>query len=544
MMTSKIPPILLLINSFIIPIIGIITNFLVPHSYNPLIFHFILSSLIFVSYVGTLKYDFFKKNINYLFHASLFILMLWLTWLNYKNNYAYAFVTNFQVSYIIIGITYRNIWHVLIFVLILLAFNSLLHYSSVNPIVPFYTMFPSMILLSAIMTFASYVLIKKDLELAMAYEEKDKILTSLKDSEKNLMAIFASSQQAFLLLNNDLNTQLFNHTAEVFAQQIIGIDLKLGTSVFHYVLEKYMPQGEEMLFNARDKGISSSSIGVYKLKNNKYAWVEYHVNPVFSDGKIVGVFVNIQDITKVKSVELELRASNDELRQFAYIVSHDLKEPLRVINSFSQLLQRQLKDKTDKNVTLYLEFITNGAKRMHLLLNDLMSYVTLSKAEETKETIDLNLVMDTVTQNLKLYIEEANAQIHYHNLPHIQANQGQMIHLFQNLISNAIKFQQKDKTPIIDITHIQTRNTFEIRIKDNGIGIATEHQDKIFEIFKRLHTQEEYKGTGIGLSISKKIVRQLGGNISVTSEINQGSTFTVSFPIEQHSIEYQSITTI
>lgn len=533
MKSAKIPIILLPISALIIPVIGLITKYLSPEgAYVPLHFNLSISVLLLISYIASFKSKFIKNHTDYFFHGSLFLLMLTLVWATYKNNFDYMFVTNFQVSYILIGLTYRRIIPVLIFVFTILFFYTYLHFNTINPIVPFYSMFPSMILLSGVMGIVTAILIKKDKELETAHSEKDELLASLQVSDKNLRAIFESSQQAFLLVDLDFKILLFNNATKTFAKIIANKEVKIGDSIFPFLTGKYVEKSKEMLFDARDRGISTRNIGKYKIISDKYAWTEFNINPFYNDDEIVGIFINIQDITEVKTAELELRASNDELKQFAYIVSHDLKEPLRTINSFSQLLSRKLKNSNDEDISSYLGFVTDGAKRMHNLLNDLMSYSTIGNMDKDIEIVNLNDVMEVVNQNLKIKIEENNAEIRIDNLPKIQANTSQMIHLFQNLVSNAIKFRKKEETPIIHISAKKSDIFHEIKVQDNGIGIEKEYQSKIFEIFKRLHNKDEYEGTGIGLSLCQKIVTHLGGKIQVDSAVGIGSTFTIFIPIQ------------
>lgn len=533
MKTAKIPTILLLVCASTIPLIAGVTKYLASeNAYVPVLGYLGISALLLIGYIGSFSNKFIKERTDAFFYSGLFVLMLLLTWVMHKNNFDYMFVTNFQVSYILIGLTYRKITSVMSFVITILAFYTYLHFNIDNPIVPFNAMFPSMILLSSIMGFVTAILIKKDEELASAYSEKDELLASLQVSDKNLRAIFESSQQAFLLVDLDFRAVLFNNATKTFSKIIANEEVKIGDYILSFVEEKYIEKAKEMLFEARDKGISSTNIGKHKILSDKYTWTQFHVNPVYHEGKIMGLFVNIQDITEVKNAELELRTSNDELKQFAYIVSHDLKEPLRTINSFSQLLSRKLRNNTDDDISSYLEFITNGAKRMHSLLTDLMSYSTIGKTDKDVENVDLNIVMNTVNQNLKTSIEENQAQIIVDNLPQIQANTSQMIHLFQNLVSNAIKFRKKDESPVVRIAAKKSMRFYEITVQDNGIGIDKAYQSKIFEIFKRLNNKDEYEGTGIGLSLCQKIVAHLGGKIQVDSTLGTGSTFTIFIPIQ------------
>jgi signal transduction histidine kinase len=228
---------------------------------------------------------------------------------------------------------------------------------------------------------------------------------------------------------------------------------------------------------------------------------------------------------KLEERTAELERSNEELEQFAYIASHDLQEPLRMIASYTQLLAKRYKDKLDSDANEFINYAVDGANRMQTLINDLLKYSRVGTKGEEFTHVDLNSVMDMVKANLKGALEENNAEIKYSKLPTVMADNSQMIQLFQNLIGNAVKFRKKDTRPIVEISAKKEGSFVKFMVKDNGIGIDNKYLDRIFIIFQRLHTKDEFPGTGIGLAICKKIVERHGGEIHVESEEGTGATF-------------------
>ena len=220
----------------------------------------------------------------------------------------------------------------------------------------------------------------------------------------------------------------------------------------------------------------------------------------------------------------KLKISNKELEQFAYVASHDLQEPLRMVSSFTQLLEKRYKNQLDNDADDYIGFVVEGAKRMKQLIDDLLAFSRLNTDVRESEPILMEVTLDDVLVNLKASIKEHDAQITHDPLPCINGDPIQINQLLQNLIGNAIKFHG-DKPPKIHISAKKLDNEWLFSIKDNGIGINQRHQQQIFSIFKRLHTREEYPGTGIGLSICKRIVERHGGHIWLESEPGKGSTF-------------------
>ncbi len=228
----------------------------------------------------------------------------------------------------------------------------------------------------------------------------------------------------------------------------------------------------------------------------------------------------------------ELKISNRELEQFAYVASHDLQEPLRMVSSFTQLLEKRYKGRLDDDADDYIGFIVEGAKRMKDLIDDLLIYSRLKTENRPFEIVIMEVALDDVLINLKAPIKEENANITYDNLPSIDCDPIQMHQLLQNLITNAIKFHGEE-SPQIHISASQLENEWLFSVSDNGIGIDPRHHEQIFSIFKRLHTRKEYEGTGIGLSICKRIVEKHGGHIWVESELGKGTTFYFTMPFKQ-----------
>ena len=226
---------------------------------------------------------------------------------------------------------------------------------------------------------------------------------------------------------------------------------------------------------------------------------------------------------------IELKRSNDELERFAYVSSHDLQEPLRMVTLYSQLLERRYKDKLDSDADDFIGYIVENAKRMKQLIDDLLEYSRVKSQLAEFENVDLEKIFDLVVNNLSMTISENNVDVTHKPLPMIFADQNQMLQVFQNLITNAIKFQGK-KSPEIKISAQKGQKEWTFSVTDNGIGIKPEHQKQIFDVFKRLHTRDEYPGTGIGLSIVQKIITHHGGRIWVESELGKGSTFYFTIP--------------
>jgi light-regulated signal transduction histidine kinase (bacteriophytochrome) len=225
----------------------------------------------------------------------------------------------------------------------------------------------------------------------------------------------------------------------------------------------------------------------------------------------------------------ELARSNCDLEQFAYVASHDLQEPLRMVAAYTQLLSERYQGKLDSAADRYISYAVEGATRMQALLEDLLAFSRVGRNGATPAPTDVNAAINEVLKNLDLALKEHGVTVTCHPLPTILADRFQVVQLFQNLIGNAVKFRAK-RNPCITISAEPKGREWLFSVFDNGIGIAEEHKDLVFKIFQRLHTRTEYPGNGVGLAICKKIVEHNGGRIWVESELGHGSNFRFTFP--------------
>jgi light-regulated signal transduction histidine kinase (bacteriophytochrome) len=235
-------------------------------------------------------------------------------------------------------------------------------------------------------------------------------------------------------------------------------------------------------------------------------------------------------LKETQFTKAELERSNKDLEEFAYVASHDLQEPLRMISGFTQLLEKKYKDQLDDKAKEYIHFANDGALRLQSLIEALLQYSRVGKKDATYEKVDLNDVMNLVLADLDLSIKESNAQIKVSQLPVLFANRAQMVQLFQNLVSNALKFRVHDRSPVIEVACEKKNDFWLFSVKDNGIGIDPKFSDKIFVVFQRLHPHKKYPGTGIGLSLCKKIVENYKGRIWLASEPGKGCIFYFTIP--------------
>jgi signal transduction histidine kinase len=227
----------------------------------------------------------------------------------------------------------------------------------------------------------------------------------------------------------------------------------------------------------------------------------------------------------------ELVRSNADLEQFAYIASHDLQEPLRMVAAYTQLLSERYQGKLDENADKFIGYAREGALRMQVLIQDLLAFSRVGRKDGAYTNLDCNEVLQEVRRTLAAAMQESGAVITSSNLPSVWADRTQMAQLFQNLIGNAIKFRGKE-APVISVQAKKENDDWLFSVKDNGIGIAPEFAENIFVVFQRLHARTEYPGNGIGLAICKKIVERYGGRIWVESEAGSGSTFKFTIPIQ------------
>ncbi|WP_276253933.1 sensor histidine kinase [Halomontanus rarus] len=226
----------------------------------------------------------------------------------------------------------------------------------------------------------------------------------------------------------------------------------------------------------------------------------------------------------------KLEKSNASLKQFAYAASHDLQEPLRMVSSYLQLIERRYGDALDDDGEEFLEYAVDGAERMRDMIEGLLEYSRVDTRGEMMETVDLNRVLEDAIANLQMKIEEYDATITSDSLPSVEGDGGQLRQLIQNLLSNAIEYSGEDP-PRIHVSAERVGTEWQISVRDDGIGIDPDDQNRIFDVFQRLHNHDEHPGTGIGLALCQRIVDRHDGRIWVDSTVGEGSTFTFTLPV-------------
>jgi len=359
----------------------------------------------------------------------------------------------------------------------------------------------------------------------------------IKKQEERFRKVIEASPAAIILMDSKKKISLINiQTEKLFGYTRSEI---IGRSAEKLIPSRLLKEQSmvDSIFSSENKidtlGIEQNFYGL--TKENKEVPIEIRLNFIEINNQDM-ILASIIDITErrqqqaeIKKFVEQLKFKNKELEQFSYITSHDLQEPLRTVLSFIDLIQDDYKDKLDDNLNVYLKFISDASTRMSSLIKSLLDYSRIGY-KGVVEQIDLNILLDSVTADLGFKIEHTNAEIKFGNLPTINGFNLELRLLFQNLITNAIKFHKEGENPKINISYEDKWTHWEFKIEDNGIGIREEFQAKIFVIFQRLHNREEYEGTGIGLSHCKKIVELHGGEIWVNSQENVGSSFHFTIP--------------
>lgn len=377
--------------------------------------------------------------------------------------------------------------------------------------------------------------IKKDSLKDVVYDHQtnsDKIKRTLLESQKGWELTFDAISDLIAILDNDHKIVMVNKAmAEKLSK---SPELCCGNICFEVVHNKGNPPENCPHAMLLKDGLEHRSELTEKNLGGHFIVTASPIKD--DDGNVIGSIHIAHDITARKQAEEKvekhvdaLAKSNAELESFAYVASHDLREPLRMITSFLQLLERGYSDQLDENANEYIDFAVDGALRLNDMINDLLEYSRLTKVKEDFSPVNFEDVIEQALLNLKIPIEENNAIITYDPLPLINGNEKLLIQLSQNLISNSIKYHGKD-VPHIHISVLDEQSQYTFSFKDNGIGIDPKHLERIFTIFQRLHSFEEYNGTGIGLSISQKIVQIHNGEIWAESEPGKGSTFIFSIP--------------
>ena len=342
--------------------------------------------------------------------------------------------------------------------------------------------------------------------------------------------------QAAIATDLDGTVNYWNHAAE----SIYGwtAEEAIGKNIINLTPSQTNEKEAKQIMDLLQKGQTWSGEFQVKKKDGSNFHVSITNSPIYDEKNTVSGIIGISsDITQeVKNKELlekytrELERSNEDLEQFAFVTSHDLQEPLRMISSFMDLLSRKYNDQLDEKAHQYIHFATDGAKRMKQIILDLLDYSRAGDPKERKEVVDLNEVVDDFKHLRRKLILEKSASITTNDLPKITNYKAAITQICHCLLDNALKYSKEDIAPIVEVTAVEKENEWLFSIKDNGIGIDAQFFDKIFVIFQRLHNKDTYEGTGIGLSIAKRHVELLGGKIWVESHLGEGTLFHFTIP--------------
>jgi PAS domain S-box-containing protein len=362
-------------------------------------------------------------------------------------------------------------------------------------------------------------------------------ITERKRSEERLRLIVEAAPSGMIMVDHDgkialVNSQierLFGYKREELIGELIEMLVPKPSRGKH-------PTYRDDFFadpKARPMGVGRDLYGL--RKDGERIPVEIGLNPLLTEGEKF-VLASVVDITERKRAEQllqeklsELQRSNEDLQQFAYVCSHDLQEPLRVISNYTQLLAKRYKGSLDNDADEFIEFTVDAAKRMQELINDLLLYSRVDSKGQEFEPVECSAILELAVANLQVAIKENHALIHCDTLPIVKADSSQLIQLFQNLLSNAIKFRSEEP-PEIGISVTEQAKFWQFTVRDNGLGFNMKHHERVFVIFQRLHMREKYPGSGIGLAICKKIVERHQGRMWVDSVPGQGTEFHFTLP--------------
>jgi PAS domain S-box-containing protein len=364
--------------------------------------------------------------------------------------------------------------------------------------------------------------------------DRKQMMESLRESEQRLQTMLDNSTAVIYMKDLQGRYMIINHRYEaLFHVNRDEIKGKTDHDIFpKEIADAFQTNDREVI--AAGIALESEEVAPQDDGLHTYLTIKF---PLFdSEGKIYAVCGMSTDISDRKAAEIELQhqkqdlaRSNAELQKFAYVASHDLQEPLRMITSYLELLERRYNGQLDDKADQFIAYAVDGAARMQALINDLLNYSRIRTRGQSFQAIDCTVALNNALRNLQVAITDNNATITYDSLPQVNADATQLTQLFQNLIGNAIKFRSEDP-PHIQISAKPTDGNWLFSVRDNGIGIEAQYTERIFVIFQRLHSRMEYPGTGMGLAICKKIVERHGGTLWVESKPNEGSTFYFTLP--------------
>jgi PAS domain S-box-containing protein len=360
--------------------------------------------------------------------------------------------------------------------------------------------------------------------------DKDVQFRSIIDSA--IDAIVTIDEQGIIVAADPILEKIFGYRVD----ELLGRNVSMLVPSPHRERhDQYLARYIATLHDSDDEVLQLEVTG--QRKDGSILNLELSISTLMADDRRFFTAI-LRDISERETVtELleqysrELQHSNEELEQYAYVISHDLKEPLRMVTSFTTLLEEELRGSLTEDARKYMMFVIDGAERMRTMIDDLLRYSLVGRGENDMETVDLGEIVSKALHDLSLLIKEADAEIEVDDLPVIQGAPSLLVRLFQNLIGNALKFRG-ERRPVIHIGAEQDDGSWRLFVRDIGIGIESQHLERIFQVFQRLHPRDVYEGSGIGLAVCRKIVELHGGQLWVESVKDEGSTFWFTFPLD------------
>ncbi|MFC4454545.1 PAS domain S-box protein [Deinococcus sonorensis] len=377
-------------------------------------------------------------------------------------------------------------------------------------------------------------------ELEGRVEERTRALSEL--SRFNTLLLAAAGEGVFGL-NPDGSTRFANPAAAAMlgytVQELEGVNMHQQVHQRYPDGQPYPPEQCPVHQVLRDGQTRRMTGEVFWRKDGSAVPVEYVTTALRDEaGEVVGAVVLFQDVTEALEAQAalqtaiqELRRSNQELEQFAYVASHDLQEPLRTLGSYAELLGRRYQGQLDPRADQYLVYMQDAVGRMRQLITDLLTFSRVGRTDTPHRAVALDEVMETVAASLALTLQERSAQLVWEDLPMVDGIGSQMVQLMTNLVSNALKFGREGVPPVVRVTARREGDRAHLQVQDNGIGMEAEYHDRVFGLFQRLHRRDQYEGTGLGLAICRKIVEMHGGRIWLESEVGVGTTVHFTLPL-------------
>lgn len=375
--------------------------------------------------------------------------------------------------------------------------------------------------------------------LSDALKDAQQVSNSLRVSEEKWSSLMKHTHNLVLTLDIEANVLYINHP-------VPHLEKAINIPIYRYFQKNQHDKIKKMLETVQKTGEAIRFEAIGSIQDTTPPNYEIQICPIKRDDIMIGMIVIARDITERRIIEQDvakyaedLARSNHDLEEFAYIASHDLQEPLRMISSYLALLQNNYGETLDSEANEFIDIAINGAKRLHQLIQSLLAYSRISRMEVPTSIVDCSQVLNNILRYLQFAIEDANATIIADDLPSVLGDNEQIGTIFQNLISNALKFHS-DQPPQIKISATKgEKNMWQFSISDNGIGMDPKNSKRIFTIFQRLHTSDEYPGTGVGLAICKKIIDRHNGRIWVKTKPGAGTTFFFTLPAKESTLVHE-----